>query len=86
MFMQQPGGPSPGMPRGGGGGGPPNAVGGGGGGAGGGGPVAGPSSSAVAGFSQGGQNVLQGPLAYLEKTTSNIGERNNNKTRGSTPR
>ena len=26
------------------------------------------------GFNQSQQNVLQGPLAYLEKTTSNIGE------------
>lgn len=25
------------------------------------------------GFNHGGSNILQGPLAYLEKTTSNIG-------------
>lgn len=35
-------------------------------------PQAGPMASR-GGFNQA-QNVLQGPLAYLEKTTSNIGK------------
>lgn len=36
-------------------------------------PLGGRNMGAVGGFNQGGPNVLQGPLAYLEKTTSNIG-------------